>query len=164
MKAIHEKIKDFHCSLCDYKTYAKSNLYIHVKRMHEGRQLKESCPHCDKLVVHLEYHIRTYHVNNLNIQSFEWFSEKCWIFQHLSHKLICLLCWDHLHEQYLKFPQNPIVMTQITSTVFLTMTRWMPGTNKTSHWRFWERSWAARETERRVTPWFWKESGWSKMP
>ena len=63
MSSIHEQKKDFLCQLCDYKTYMKSNLYLHVKRMHEGRALKETCPHCQKLVVNIEYHIRTYHTH-----------------------------------------------------------------------------------------------------
>ena len=61
IKTIHEKIKDYHCLQCDYKTYSNCNLYVHVKRMHEGRSYKEQCPHCPKIVVNLEFHIKTYH-------------------------------------------------------------------------------------------------------
>ena len=60
-KRVHEKIKDVHCERCDYKTYSKNNLYVHVKRMHEGRPYREQCPKCPKLVVNMEWHIKTYH-------------------------------------------------------------------------------------------------------
>ena len=60
-KTVHEKIKDVHCERCDYKTYTKNNLYVHVKRMHEGRPYREQCPKCPKMVVNIEWHIRTYH-------------------------------------------------------------------------------------------------------
>ena len=61
MKAIHEQAKDIHCDQCDYKTYSKGNLYVHVKRMHEGRAYREPCPHCPRSVVNLEYHVKTFH-------------------------------------------------------------------------------------------------------
>ena len=63
IRSIHEQVKDIHCDQCDYKTYSKCNLYVHVKRMHEGRSYKEQCPHCPKIVVNLEFHIETYHGN-----------------------------------------------------------------------------------------------------
>ena len=65
IQSIHEKIKNFQCDQCDFKTYNKSNLYGHVKRVHEGRSYKEQCPHCPKIVVNLEYHIETYHQGHI---------------------------------------------------------------------------------------------------
>ena len=67
VKNIHEKIKDKCCTLCGYKTDASFNLHMHVKRMHEGKPLKESCPHCGKMVVKLDSHIKTYHEQNMVI-------------------------------------------------------------------------------------------------
>ena len=60
-KTVHEKVKDFHCDQCNYKTTTSYNLRVHVKRVHERRPLKDICPHCDKAVVQLDYHIETYH-------------------------------------------------------------------------------------------------------
>ena len=64
IKNIHEQVRDVHCDQCSYKTYTKCNLYVHVKRMHEGRPYKEQCPHCPKVVVNLEWHIKRNHPTN----------------------------------------------------------------------------------------------------
>ena len=64
IKHIHEQVRDVHCDQCSYKTYTKCNLYVHVKRMHEGRPYKEQCPHCPKVVVNLEWHIKWNHQTN----------------------------------------------------------------------------------------------------
>ena len=61
IQRIHEQVRNVHCDQCSYTTYCKSNLYVHVKRMHEGRPYKEQCPHCPKVVVNLEWHLKTYH-------------------------------------------------------------------------------------------------------
>ena len=38
IKAVHKKIKDNACQLCDYKTSLKCNLRTHVKLVHEKKQ------------------------------------------------------------------------------------------------------------------------------
>ena len=60
-RIVHEKIKDFQCDQCQYKTSTAFNLRIHVKRVHERKPLKEMCPHCDKAFIQLDWHIETYH-------------------------------------------------------------------------------------------------------
>ena len=65
-KIVHEKIKDFQCDQCNYKTSTGFNLRIHVKRVHERKPLKEMCPHCDKAFIQLDWHIQTYHGELVN--------------------------------------------------------------------------------------------------
>ena len=36
IKSVHEKKKNFNCSLCDFATFAKSNLKQHIIAVHEG--------------------------------------------------------------------------------------------------------------------------------
>ena len=68
-------VKNFHsegaqshkCELCSYATYSKFNLFIHVRRMHEGKKLKRTCPHCLKEVIKLEFHIRLFHPEFANL-------------------------------------------------------------------------------------------------
>ena len=62
IKRIHDKILDVHCLQCDYKTYSNFNLRIHVTRVHEGKQLKQSCPYCQQTVISMDWHIKMYHV------------------------------------------------------------------------------------------------------
>ena len=48
-KNIHKKIKNYTCQSCEYKTYSRSNLAMHVGSQHEGRKLeKQDCPFCKK--------------------------------------------------------------------------------------------------------------------
>ena len=57
----HDPTKVKHCDQCEYKTTNNFNLVAHIKRVHEGRPLKEQCPHCNKTVISIEWHIKTYH-------------------------------------------------------------------------------------------------------
>ena len=58
---IHNQENPYKCEQCEYQTYNKSNLRMHVKRVHEKRPLYDTCPHCDKQVVNLDYHTKIYH-------------------------------------------------------------------------------------------------------
>ena len=63
-KNIHKKIKNYTCQSCEYKTYSKSNLAMHVGSQHEGRKLeKQDCPFCKKrpYSYSLETHIAKFH-------------------------------------------------------------------------------------------------------
>ena len=55
--------KKFQCDLCEYKSYSNHNLFLHIKRVHEKKPLKEICPECNKECVSLEWHIQTYHTS-----------------------------------------------------------------------------------------------------
>lgn len=62
MKNVHSEGSKIHkCDLCNYATYTKFNLFIHVRRMHEGKKLKRNCPYCLKDVVKLEFHVGLFH-------------------------------------------------------------------------------------------------------
>ena len=62
MEFIHgDKNRDIKCDQCSYATCTKFNLFIHIRRMHEGKPLKRSCPFCFKEVVKLEHHIKLFH-------------------------------------------------------------------------------------------------------
>ena len=45
VKSVHEKKKNFKCSLCDFATFAKSNLKQHIIAVHEGMN-KVLCTIC----------------------------------------------------------------------------------------------------------------------
>ena len=61
-KNIHQKIKNYTCHSCEYKTYSRSNLALHEGSQHEGRKLeKEDCPFCKKRPYSLDTHIARYH-------------------------------------------------------------------------------------------------------
>jgi len=53
--------KKFECDQCGYKTSTKHNLFLHTKRVHDRKPLKEVCPECKKECVNLEWHTETYH-------------------------------------------------------------------------------------------------------
>ena len=55
--------KKFHCDQSEYKSYSKHNLFLHIKRVHEKKPLKEICPECNKGCVKLEWHMQTYHTS-----------------------------------------------------------------------------------------------------
>ena len=63
LKLSHGEGKKFSCDQCGYKTNIKHNLFLHTKRVHEKRALKEPCPQCNKNCVNLEAHIATYHTS-----------------------------------------------------------------------------------------------------
>ena len=65
MQNFHDKKNILHCDQCDYKTPRSGNLFMHVKRMHEGKQLKENCPQCGKVVINLDLHLKRYHNENI---------------------------------------------------------------------------------------------------
>ena len=63
-KNIHKKIKNYICQSCDYKTYSRSNLAMHVSSQHNGQKLeKQNCPFCKKrpYTYSLDTHIARYH-------------------------------------------------------------------------------------------------------
>ena len=63
IKTIHNNEKDYKCEHCDYRSYAKANVYMHSKRVHEKRDLYVQCQYCDKKVVNVEFHVKTFHKN-----------------------------------------------------------------------------------------------------
>ena len=66
IKFVHLKFKNIQCLSCDYKTYSRFNLKVHVTKMHEGNKLgKKQCVYCDKATFSMDYHMKTYHDNVL---------------------------------------------------------------------------------------------------
>jgi len=66
IKRVHLKIKNKICPFCDYKTYSKFNLNLHVTKMHEGKKMeKQQCLYCDKTPFALDYHMQIYHHDKL---------------------------------------------------------------------------------------------------
>ena len=66
IKATHDRVKDLHCDMCDYKTYKSGNMYLHVRKMHGGMSKKwpmRQCPHCPAMpaAVELSRHIKMHH-------------------------------------------------------------------------------------------------------
>ena len=61
VKVMHNRVYSHFCDKCDYKTHVKMNLMMHVKRVHEGKPLKEQCPYCDSVTGSMDFHIKTYH-------------------------------------------------------------------------------------------------------
>jgi len=61
----HKKIhgeKNILCDQCDYKTYTKHNLQLHIVRVHEKGELYKTCQICSKRCTSLDWHMKTYHV------------------------------------------------------------------------------------------------------
>ena len=59
---IHRQIKDFHCDICDYKTYTITNLRIHTSKVHDKESLERQCPVCKiKTSCTLDKHLKIYH-------------------------------------------------------------------------------------------------------
>ena len=66
VRQVHLKIKNKICPFCEYKTYSKFNLKLHVSKMHEGKKMeKQQCLYCDKAAFSMDYHMRTYHHDKL---------------------------------------------------------------------------------------------------
>ena len=63
MDRFHGELKQ--CHLCDFKTKYPHNLKMHIKTVHEKKPVKETCPHCNKTCVSLDWHILTYHQNSI---------------------------------------------------------------------------------------------------
>ena len=62
IKIVHLQIRNKTCLYCDYKTYTKFNLDLHMNKMHLGIQMeKQNCSHCDKSTYKLEHHMKVYH-------------------------------------------------------------------------------------------------------
>ena len=61
MKNMHSDVKEYPCEICGFKTKHKNNLVMHIRRVHEGRPLKETCSICNKTCSNLQWHISTYH-------------------------------------------------------------------------------------------------------
>jgi len=77
IKNLHMNIKDRVCPHCNYRTSEGFNLRIHIMRVHEGKHFKTTCQFCGKTVNSLNWHIKTYHVeeyvklNNLPVTNNE---------------------------------------------------------------------------------------------
>ena len=63
IKTIHNNQKEFKCDHCDYRSSSKANVYMHSKRVHEKRDLYVQCQYCDKKVINVEFHVKTFHKN-----------------------------------------------------------------------------------------------------
>lgn len=62
INAIHLQIKNKHCQFCDYRTYNMFNLNLHLANRHKGEKMeKQQCPHCDKVVMSMDWHLKIYH-------------------------------------------------------------------------------------------------------
>eukprot|EP00088_Acartia_fossae_P024072 TRINITY_DN2504_c2_g1_i5.p1 TRINITY_DN2504_c2_g1~~TRINITY_DN2504_c2_g1_i5.p1 ORF type:complete len:626 (+),score=101.23 TRINITY_DN2504_c2_g1_i5:81-1958(+) len=62
IKQIHQKIMDFQCDSCDYKTYTNYNLKIHISKMHTKEELQKLCQICNQKTGNMDYHMRIYHI------------------------------------------------------------------------------------------------------
>ena len=63
LKITHGEKKNFACDQCGYTTNINHNLFLHTKRVHEKKPLREPCPQCKQECVNLEWHIATYHTS-----------------------------------------------------------------------------------------------------
>ena len=63
IKGIHNNEKNHKCEYCDYRSYTKANVYMHSKRVHEKRDFHVQCQYCDKKVINIEFHVKTFHKN-----------------------------------------------------------------------------------------------------
>ena len=62
IKIVHLQVRNKICMYCDYKTYTKFNLDIHISKMHLGTQIeKQSCGLCTKKTYKMDYHMKVYH-------------------------------------------------------------------------------------------------------
>ena len=62
IEQVHQKNKKKICPFCEYKTYSKFNLNLHVTKMHEGKKMeKQQCLYCEKTPYALDYHMKIYH-------------------------------------------------------------------------------------------------------
>ena len=62
VKFMHNKVKDNQCDQCDYKSNRAGNLRLHIRKRHSIKPVeKQACPHCNKNVGNLLYHIEIYH-------------------------------------------------------------------------------------------------------
>ena len=58
----HEKsVPKIKCDLCDYQSRRRNNLFMHKKRVHERKPLREECQYCKKKVTVMSSHISIYH-------------------------------------------------------------------------------------------------------
>ena len=53
---VHKRIRDFHCSKCDFVTSTKRSLDDHEKKIHTERE-KNTCPECNKTFIDLKVHM-----------------------------------------------------------------------------------------------------------
>ena len=60
-EVVHDRKRPFGCGDCSYTASTRFNLQIHVKRVHERKTIKDTCPYCNKPCIGLDWHIRTYH-------------------------------------------------------------------------------------------------------
>eukprot|EP00088_Acartia_fossae_P005278 TRINITY_DN12315_c0_g1_i7.p1 TRINITY_DN12315_c0_g1~~TRINITY_DN12315_c0_g1_i7.p1 ORF type:complete len:621 (+),score=125.13 TRINITY_DN12315_c0_g1_i7:73-1935(+) len=65
IKHIHQKIMNFHCEQCDYRTYSGFNLRLHVSKMHTKEEMERICQFCNQKTKGLDHHIRIYHADDL---------------------------------------------------------------------------------------------------
>ena len=61
MREVHGEMRQ--CDFCEFKSKYPHNLKMHIKTVHEKKPVKETCPHCYKECVSLEWHISVYHPN-----------------------------------------------------------------------------------------------------
>ena len=62
MKHAHDKsFQKIKCDKCDYQSSSRNNVFMHTKRVHEGRPLREECQYCKRKVIVMSTHISRYH-------------------------------------------------------------------------------------------------------
>ena len=62
IKLVHNKsVPKTKCDLCNYQGSSRNNVFMHKKRVHEGKPLREECPHCLRRVIVMSTHISRYH-------------------------------------------------------------------------------------------------------
>jgi len=62
IKAMHLGISEYQCDLCEYSAKDKLTLKGHVLSKHENKRLYSYCKICGKKTSNMEYHMKTYHM------------------------------------------------------------------------------------------------------
>ena len=60
-KTIHFRARDMQCELCNYATYSKFNLRLHITKVHTKTQMETVCAVCNQKTYSIDWHMKTYH-------------------------------------------------------------------------------------------------------
>ena len=62
IKHAHDKsTQKIKCDKCNYQSSSRNNVFVHTKRVHEGKPLREECQYCKRKVIVMSTHISRYH-------------------------------------------------------------------------------------------------------
>ena len=62
IKHAHDKsAQKIKCDKCDYQSSSRNNVFVHTKRVHEGKPLREECQYCKRKVIVMSSHLSRYH-------------------------------------------------------------------------------------------------------